>query len=136
MTTAREGEKSYYAGTGKRKSAVAQVRLYPGPGQVAINGRTLDDAIPWPSWQGHALEPLRITETMGQFSVIAKLHGGGISAWAGALRHGLARALLDYDPELRPLLRRNGMLTRDARVKESKKYGLKRARRAPQYTKR
>ena len=77
MTTAREGEKTYYAGTGKRKTAVAQVRLYPGPGQVAINGRTLDDAIPWPSWQGHALEPLRVTETMGQFSVIAKLHGGG-----------------------------------------------------------
>ena len=115
---------------------MAQVRLYPGPGQVAINGRSLDEAIPWPSWQGHALEPLRITETMGSFSVIAKLHGGGISGWAGALRHGLARALLDYDPELRPLLRRHGMLTRDSRVKESKKYGLKRARRAPQYTKR
>ena len=108
-------QKDYYRGTGRRKSAVAQVRLYPGSEQVAINGRTLEEALPWPSWRAHALEPLRAT---------------------GALRHGVARALLDYNPDFRAVLRQNGMLTRDSRVKESKKYGLKRARRAPQYTKR
>ena len=129
-------QKDYYRGTGRRKSAVAQVRLYPGPVQVAINGRTLEEAIPWPSWQAHALEPLRTTEMSKHFAVIARVHGGGISGWAGALRHGVARALLDYNPDFRTVLRQNGMLTRDSRVKESKKYGLKRARRAPQYTKR
>jgi len=129
-------QKDYYRGTGRRKSAVAQVRLYPGPAQVAINGRTLEEALPWPAWQAHALAPLRTTEMSKQFAVIARVHGGGISGWAGALRHGVARALLDYNPDFRPVLRKNGMLTRDSRVKESKKYGLKRARRAPQYTKR
>ena len=129
-------QKAYYRGTGRRKSAVAQVRLYPGSEQVAINGRTLEEALPWPSWRAHALEPLRATEMSNQFAVVARVHGGGISGWAGALRHGVARALLDYNPDFRAVLRQNGMLTRDSRVKESKKYGLKRARRAPQYTKR
>ena len=140
MTTTEQapssGGPAYYYGTGKRKCAVAQVRLYPGSGQVAINGRTLEEALPWLTWQSMALEPLRVTDTLGQFSVMAKLHGGGISAWSHALRHGIARALLVYDPNLRSTLRRYGMLTRDSRVKERKKYGLKRARRAPQYTKR
>ena len=129
-------QKDYYRGTGRRKSAVAQVRLYPGSEQVAINGRTLGEALPWPSWRAHALEPLRATEMSNQFAVVARVHGGGISGWAGALRHGVARALLDYNPDFRAVLRQNGMLTRDSRGKESKKYGLKRARRAPQYTKR
>ena len=129
-------QKDYYRGTGRRKSAVAQVRVYPGSEQVAINGRTLEEALPWPSWRAHALEPLRATEMSNQFAVVARVHGGGISGWAGALRHGVARALLDYNPDFRAVLRQNGMLTRDSRVKESKKYGLKRARRAPQYTKR
>lgn len=126
----------YYHGTGKRKTAVAEVRLYPDGDLVAINGRTLDQALPLSTWQNDALSPLRVTETSGRFSVIAKVHGGGLSAWSHALRHGIARALLSFNPELKPTLRQHGMLTRDARVKESKKYGLKRARRAPQYTKR
>jgi len=126
----------YYYGTGKRKCAVAQVRLYQGNGEVAVNGRTLEEALPWLTWQSTALAPLKVTETLGKFSVMVKLHGGGVSAWADALSHGISRALLVYDPSLRLVLRQYGMLTRDSRVKESKKYGLKKARRAPQYTKR
>jgi small subunit ribosomal protein S9 len=126
----------YFYGTGKRKCAVAQVRLYPEGGQVAINGRTLEEVIPWEPWRSAAMEPFRVCDVVGQFSVVAKIHGGGISAWSHALRHGIARALLEYNPELRKTLRRYGMMTRDSRVKERKKYGLKRARRAPQYTKR
>jgi small subunit ribosomal protein S9 len=135
-STTQEEQVRYYYGTGKRKSAVAQVRLYPEGGQVAINGRTLEEAIPWEPWRASALEPLRVSNMLGRFSIIAKIHGGGVSAWAQALRHGIARALVEYEPELRRTLRRYGMMTRDARVKERKKYGLKRARRAPQYTKR
>jgi small subunit ribosomal protein S9 len=135
-STTQEEQTRYYYGTGKRKSAVAQVRLYPEGGQVAINGRTLEEAIPWEPWRASALEPLRVSNMLGRFSIIAKIHGGGVSAWSGALRHGIARALVEYEPELRRTLRRYGMMTRDARVKERKKYGLKRARRAPQYTKR
>ncbi len=136
MTTARASTQQYYYGTGKRKNAVAQVRLYPGGNEVVVNGRSLDEALPWEPFRARALEPLRVTENVGRFSVIVKLHGGGVSAWADALRHGIARALHVYDPDLRGTLRRHGMLTRDAREKERKKYGLKRARRAPQYTKR
>lgn len=88
------------------------------------------------AWQARALEPLRVTENLDKFSVVVKLHGGGVVAWADAMRHGVARALLAFNPELRATLRRHGMLTRDAREKERKKYGLKGARRAPQYTKR
>lgn len=135
-STTQEEQTRYYYGTGKRKCAVAQVRLYPEGGQVAINGRTLEETIPWEPWRASALEPLRVSNMLGRFSIIAKVHGGGISAWSQALRHGIARALVEYEPELRRTLRRYGMMTRDARVKERKKYGLKRARRAPQYTKR
>lgn len=126
----------YYYGTGKRKTAIAQVRLYPNGSVRAINGRSFESVLPVPMWQHVALEPLRVTDNMDRFSVIAKLHGGGISAWSHAIRHGIARALLVYDPNLRPTLKKLGLLTRDARIKERKKYGLKRARRAPQYTKR
>lgn len=126
----------YYYGTGKRKTAIAQVRLYPEGSAVAINGRTFEDAIPWEPWRLEAITPLKVVDMLGKFTVVAKIHGGGISAWSDALRHGIARALLAYDPSYRSLLRSYGFLTRDARVKESKKYGLKRARRAPQYTKR
>ena len=136
MTTAQASTERYYYGTGKRKNAIAQVRLYPGGNEVVVNGGTLDHALPWEPFRTRALEPLRITENLGRFSVVVKLHGGGVSAWADALRHGIARALKVYDPELSVTLRRHGMLTRDAREKERKKYGLKRARRAPQYTKR
>jgi small subunit ribosomal protein S9 len=127
---------TYYYGTGKRKCAIAQVRLYPDGNTKAINGRPFESVLPLDLWQSVALEPLRLTDNLDRFSIIAKLHGGGISAWSQAIRHGIARALLVYDPNLRPTLKKLGMLTRDARVKESKKYGLKRARRAPQYTKR
>ena len=127
---------TYYYGTGKRKTAIAQVRLYPDGDIKAINGRPFESVLPLALWQTVALEPLSATGNLERFSVIAKLHGGGISAWSHALRHGIARALLVYDPNLRPTLKKLGMLTWDARIKESKKYGLKRARRAPQYTKR
>jgi small subunit ribosomal protein S9 len=129
-------EQHYYYGTGKRKTAVAQVRLYPGRGEFSINGKTLEDAFPWAAWQSTIMEPIAVTDNQAKFSVVAKLHGGGVTSQAGALRHGITRALLVADESLRPILRKHGFVTRDSRIKESKKYGLKRARRAPQYTKR
>ena len=134
MTT----QESYYYGTGKRKSAIARVRLYPGgTGTVIVNGKPLEEALPWIDWQKRAMQPFStISAAADRFNVVAKLEGGGVSAWADALRHGIARALLVADPNLKRELRSHGYLTRDARIKESKKYGLKRARRAPQYTKR
>ena len=135
MTTS---QKQYYYGTGKRKTAIARVRLYPGgSGTVTVNGKPLVEALPWLDWQNRATEPFTaIPNTQNRFDVVVKLQGGGLSAWADAIRHGIARALLVSDPSLRPELRKHGFLTRDSRIKESKKYGLKRARRAPQYTKR
>ena len=135
-STPTRSEQRYYYGTGKRKNAIAQVRLYPEGDEVVVNGRSLEQALPWVTWQMAALEPLLVTDTLGKFTVVAKLQGGGTSAWGDALRHGISRALLVFDPELRKVLRNHGMLTRDSRIKERKKYGLKRARRAPQYTKR
>jgi len=135
-STPTRSEQHYYYGTGKRKNAIAQVRLYPEGDEVVVNGRSLEQALPWLTWQTAALEPLLVTDTLGKFTVVAKLQGGGTSAWGDALRHGISRALLVFDPELRKVLRSHGMLTRDSRIKERKKYGLKRARRAPQYTKR
>jgi small subunit ribosomal protein S9 len=134
MTTANE----YYYGTGKRKTAIARVRLYPGgSGNVTVNGKPLDEALPWQAWQMRAVEPFRIVTNAGnRFNVVAKVEGGGVSSWADAIRHGISRALLVADPAFKPELRKYGFLTRDSRIKESKKYGLKRARRAPQYTKR
>lgn len=134
MTT----QESYYYGTGKRKSAIARVRLYPGgTGTVIVNGKPLEEALPWIDWQKRAMQPFStIAAAADRFNVVAKIEGGGVSAWADALRHGIARALLLADPNLKKELRSHGYLTRDARIKESKKYGLKRARRAPQYTKR
>jgi small subunit ribosomal protein S9 len=128
----------YYYGTGKRKSAIARVRLYPGgTGAVVVNGKPMEDVLPWLDWQKRANAVFaNIPASAGRFNVVAKIEGGGISGWADALRHGIARALLLADPELKADLRKNGFLTRDSRVKESKKYGLKKARRAPQYTKR
>ncbi len=128
----------YYYGTGKRKSAIARVRLYPGgSGTIVINGKPIEEVLTWLGWRKRAEQPFEaIPSVANSFNVVAKITGGGISAWADALRHGIARALLVSDPELRPELRKHGFLTRDSRIKESKKYGLKRARRAPQYTKR
>lgn len=133
----------YFYGTGKRKTAIAQVRIYTkgggdiGPaGRVQVNGKPLEVAIPWKPWQSRIADPLRVTNLGNKFSIVAKVNGGGLSAQADAIRHGIARALSVYDIGLKPTLRKHGFLTRDARIKESKKYGLKRARRAPQYTKR
>ena len=133
MTTESE---RYYYGTGKRKTAIARVRLYPGGDSITVNGKPVEEALPWSQWRTRAKEPFQVAGLEGKFTVVAKIHGGGVAAHADALRHGIARALLVADPELRKTLRAHGMLTRDARIKESKKYGLKGARRAPQYTKR
>ena len=137
-------QQAYYYGTGKRKTAIAKVRLYPnlspgesGPNsQIQINGKPLAEAFPWPPWQATIQEPLRVTDSMDKFSVVASVQGSGVSSQAQAVRHGISKALVLYDETSKPGLRKHGLLTRDSRIKESKKYGLKRARRAPQYTKR
>ncbi len=122
--------------TGRRKRAIARVRLRPGTGNVSINRRELDNYFPNATHRMLALEPLRLTSTDEVYDVDVTLDGGGVTGQAGALRLGIARALVELDPELRPTLKRAGLLTRDAREKESKKYGLKKARKAPQYSKR
>jgi small subunit ribosomal protein S9 len=133
----QQANQQYYYGTGKRKTAIARVRLYPGDTtQDQVNGKPLEEAIPWGIWRQQTQEPLRVTNLRDRFTIRAKVHGGGVSAQADAIRHGIAWALIAYDETLKPELRRHGFLTRDNRIKESKKYGLKRARRAPQYTKR
>ena len=137
-------QQQYYYGTGKRKTAIAKVRLYPNLGQresgpsstIQVNGKPLDEAFRWQPWQATVQQPLRVTDSLDKFSVVAKVQGGGVSAQSEAIRHGISKALAVYDETLKPTLRKHGLLTRDARIKESKKYGLKRARRAPQYTKR
>jgi small subunit ribosomal protein S9 len=122
--------------TGRRKEAVCRARLLTGTGRWEINGRPLEDYFPSATHRMVITEPLRLTSTEGRYDVIAKIEGGGVSGQAGALRHALARALVDMDPDLRPVLKRAGFLTRDAREKERRKYGLKKARKAPQYSKR
>ena len=126
----------YYEGVGRRKRASARVRLYPGDGNIVVNDKPVEEYFSRERDVLHLLEPLKATDTVGTFNVSVKVQGGGVSGQAGAVRHGLARALLASDPNLRPVLRRGGFLTRDARKKERKKPGLKRARKAPQYTKR
>ena len=126
----------YFAGTGRRKTAVARVRLYPGAQEVIVNGRALNDALPRMLHQEQALQPLQVSGQQGKFGVQAKVAGGGVSGWAGAISHGIARALVVFDQNLKPQLRRYGLLTRDSRMKERKKFGLRRARKAAQYTKR
>jgi small subunit ribosomal protein S9 len=125
-----------YRATGKRKTAVARVILKPGDGTYTINGRTLDGFFPRPGLQRQARGPLETAGYESRMDVIAKIHGGGVSSQAGALRHGIARALVEADPNLRTELKRHGFLTRDARVKERKKAGLKKARKRPQFSKR
>jgi small subunit ribosomal protein S9 len=122
--------------TGRRKRAVARVRVRPGSGKITINQRDVEEYFPSETHRMILTEPLRLTSTAEVYDVDASIYGGGVSGQAGALRHGIARALADLDAELRPELKRNGFLTRDAREKESKKYGLKKARKAPQYSKR
>ncbi|MDH3260308.1 MAG: 30S ribosomal protein S9 [Acidimicrobiia bacterium] len=122
--------------TGRRKESVARVRLYDGTGSVVLNGKALEVYFPAMAQRLRALEPLRVASLEGRYDVHATLHGGGTTGQSDALRLGIARALIAIDPELRPLLKRSGFLRRDARKVERKKYGLRKARRAPQYTKR
>ena len=126
----------YFAAVGRRKTSVARVRLYPGSQEVVVNGRTLQDALPRLVLQEVALRPLTLLGQSGKFGVQAKVAGGGVTGWAGAISHGIARALVSFDESLKPQLRHYGLMTRDSRMKERKKYGLKRARKAAQYTKR
>jgi len=127
--------KSFY-GTGRRKHSVARVRLYPGSGNVTINGRNIDEYFGLETLKLIVRQPLELTETTAQFDVVCTVAGGGVTGQAGAIRHGVARALLQFNAELRPALKKAGYLTRDPRMKERKKYGLKAARRAPQFSKR
>ena len=129
-------QQHYFYGTGRRKTSVARVRLYPGAGAFVVNGKPLEEVLNRPSHQAQVLTPLRATNNAGKFNVQAKVEGGGVSGWAGAITHGIARALVEADANIKPQLKKLGLLTRDPRMKERKKYGLKRARKAPQYTKR
>ena len=128
--------KPYYYGTGRRKHSVARVRVYPGSGVITVNGRGIDDYFGLETLKLIVRQPLAATETADKFDVIVNVHGGGVSGQAGAIRHGISRALLHADIEYRPVLKKAGFLTRDPRMKERKKYGLKAARRAPQFSKR
>lgn len=125
-----------YYGTGRRKHSVARVRLVPGDGNVVINNRSIDEYLNFETLKAIIKQPLVATETEGKYDVLVNVHGGGFTGQAGAIRHGIARALLEADPEYRTTLKRAGFLTRDPRMKERKKYGLKGARRAPQFSKR
>ena len=128
--------KPYFYDTGRRKSSVARVRILPGTGAITINGRDIDDYFGLETLKLIVRQPLEATETLGKFDLIVKVGGGGVSGQAGAIRHGLSRALLQVSDEYRPILKAAGFLTRDPRMKERKKYGLKAARRAPQFSKR
>lgn len=125
-----------YWGTGRRKHSVARVRLVPGDGKIIVNRREIDNYFGLESLKLIVKQPLLLTETLGKYDVLANVFGGGISGQAGAIRHGISRALLKADAEMRPSLKKAGFLTRDPRMKERKKYGLKAARRAPQFSKR
>lgn len=128
--------KVQYYGTGRRKKAVARVRLVPGDGNISVNDRSLDEFFGLETLKVIVKQPLVLTEMTGKFDVLCKVIGGGFTGQAGAIRHGIARALLKADDGLRPILKKAGFLTRDPRMKERKKYGLKKARRAPQFSKR
>ena len=126
----------FYYGTGRRKKSVARVRVYAGTGKITINDRDIDEYFGLETLKLIVRQPLALTETAGKFDIVCRVNGGGVTGQAGAIRHGIARALLQYDPELRTALKKAGFLTRDPRMKERKKYGLKGARRAPQFYKR
>jgi small subunit ribosomal protein S9 len=127
---------TYNSGTGRRKTAVARVRLLPGEGEIVINGRSLVEHFGAAVDEADVRMPFQVTNTHGRYNAMIKVEGGGVTGQAGAIRHGIARALLELEPDHRLALRQAGLLTRDPRMKERKKYGLKRARKAPQYTKR
>lgn len=125
-----------FAGTGRRKESVARVRLVPGKGKITINKRDIEDYFGLDTLKMIVKSPLVVTETAGKYDVLVNVYGGGTTGQAGAIRHGISRALLKADADLRPILKKQGFLTRDPRMKERKKYGLKAARRAPQFSKR
>ena len=130
-------DQQYFYGTGKRKTSIAKVRLYlDDGGPILVNNKPMDEYFNYKPWQDIVVEPFRVSDTLNRFRVVVRVLGGGVNSQAEAIRHGIARALVVYDENLKPGLRSHGFITRDARIKESKKYGLKRARRAPQYTKR
>ena len=132
-----ESKKPYFYGTGRRKKSVARVRVYEGTGKITINGRDIDDYFGLETLKLIVRQPMMLTDTLGKFDVIVNVYGGGYTGQAGAIRHGISRALLDVDSaEYRATLKKAGFLTRDPRMKERKKYGLKAARRAPQFSKR
>ena len=126
----------YFYGTGRRKESVARVRLYPGSGAIIINDRDIDDYFGLETLKLIVRQPLVLTGTTGKFDIVCRVGGGGVTGQAGAIRHGIARGLLQFDEELRQTLKKGGFLTRDPRMKERKKYGLKKARRASQFSKR
>ena len=132
-----KSKKPYHYGTGRRKSSVARVRVFPnGTGSIKINGRDIDDYFGLETLKLIVRQPLATTETLGKVDIETTVSGGGVTGQAGAIRHGISRALLEMNPEYRPALKAAGFLTRDPRMKERKKYGLKAARRAPQFSKR
>ncbi len=131
-----ESKNPFYYGTGRRKHSVARVRVYEGTGKITINGRDIDDYFGLETLKLIVRQPFAVTNTDGKFDIVCTVTGGGVTGQAGAIRHGLSRALLQFDPELRAALKAEGFLTRDPRMKERKKYGLKAARRAPQFSKR
>ena len=129
-------KQTYFYGTGRRKTSVARVKLVPGAGEIIINGIPYEELFPRLEHRRVILQPLLATESLGKYNVLVKVEGGGISGQSGAISHGIARALVTADESLKPVLRQHELLTRDSRVKERKKAGLRRARKAPQYTKR
>jgi small subunit ribosomal protein S9 len=129
-------DKPYFYGTGRRKKSVARVRLYPGTGLITVNDRDIEEYFGLDTLKLIVRQPLVLTNTADKFDIVTKVNGGGVSGQAGAIRHGISRALLQAGDELRPILKKAGFLTRDPRMKERKKYGLKAARRAPQFSKR
>lgn len=128
--------KVQYYGTGRRKSSIARVRLVPGSGKIIINDRTFVDYIPSAATRLDVLQPLTLTNTAASYDVLVNVAGGGITGQAGAIRHGITRALMEVNPDFRPTLKKAGLVTRDPRAKERKKYGLKKARKSPQFSKR
>ena len=129
-------KKPYFYGTGRRKKSVARVRVYEGSGVITINGRDIDDYFGLDTLKLIVRQPMMVTDTMGKYDIVATVVGGGVSGQAGAVRHGLARALVKADENMKPALKKAGLLTRDPRMKERKKFGLKAARKAPQFSKR
>jgi len=129
-------KQAYFYGTGKRKTAVARVRLLPGNGTIVVNGKPYEELFPRLEHRRIVMQPLLVTDNLGKYNAVVKVSGGGATGQGGAISHGIARALVKANEDLKPVLRQHGLMTRDSRVKERKKAGLKRARKAPQYTKR